>query len=160
MQKGIGQRLAILTATGLGLGYAPVASGTFGALLGLPLAAVLVGLPWWGQAAAVAVLAVAAMPVCTVAERVFGKKDDGRIVVDEYVTVPLCLLGLPWTTQPLWLAAAFVTHRVLDIIKPFPARRSQGIPHGPGIVIDDVISSLYALGLLHAARWALARFGA
>ena len=151
--RGLGTRLALLLATGCGLGYAPVASGTVGSLLGVALAAAMASLAWPVQAALVALCIVIAIPVSTAAERVFGKKDDGRIVIDEYVTLPLCLIGIPWTAHLEWLAVGFLVHRVLDIVKPPPARQAQRIPGGPGIVLDDVLSSLYGLGVMHVLWW-------
>lgn len=145
----------MLLATGLGLGWSPVASGTFGALLGIPFAALLAPLAVHWQALLTAAAIALAVPVCGAAERQFGKKDDGRIVADEFVTFPLCLLGIPWTSRPWLLAVAFVAHRVFDIVKPPPAWGAQRLTGGLGIVADDVISSLYALALTHLAYWAV-----
>ena len=88
-------RLVLALATGFGLGYAPVASGTIGSLPGVVLAVGLAYLPLWIQVAAAVLLASLAIPICTAAERHFGHKDDGRIVADEYMTFPLCVIGLP-----------------------------------------------------------------
>jgi phosphatidylglycerophosphatase A len=150
------EKLALPLATGFGLGYSPVASGTAGALPGVLITWVL----WtWSrqtlpvQIAAAGLLALCAIPVCDIAERVFGKKDDGRIVADEYLTFPICMLGLP--CEPWVLAIAFVSNRCFDILKPFPARRLQALTGGLGIVIDDVFATLYSLAFNHAAYWAL-----
>lgn len=146
-------RLCVVLATGFGLGLSPVASGTAGTLLGIPIVLLLWPLGAAAQAAAAVLLPLLAIPVCSVAERTFGKKDDGRIVADEYLTFPLCMAGLP--ASPIMLATAFVTHRVMDIIKPPPARGLQSLKGGAGIVMDDVFSSLYALALNHALYWFL-----
>ncbi len=159
---GPGRAIVLALATGFGLGLAPVASGTFGTLLGLPLVVALRSLGRyldWGLAGAIGaaiVLAALAIPICHVAERHFGKKDDGRIVADEYLTFPLCVLGLPWPEHPWLLAVAFLAHRVFDIAKPPPAYQIQRIGGGPGIVLDDVIASLYALAFNHAV-WQIVR---
>jgi phosphatidylglycerophosphatase A len=152
------KRLVLLLATGFGLGLSPVASGTTGAFLGLPLVIGLwLLLPWWwAQALAALALAALAVPICDVAEKHFGRKDDGRVVADEYLLFPLCMIGLP--LDPLLLAVAFVISRVCDIIKPPPARGLQRVKGGLGIVIDDFFASLYALALNWAAwgmmqRW-------
>lgn len=142
----------VLLATGFGLGLSPVASGTFGTLLGVPLAYALFSwqTEWMIQAVIALVLVVIAVPICDKAEKALGgKKDDGRIVADEYLTYPLTLIGLP--INPIMLVVAFLTHRIFDIIKPWPARGLQRLPGGLGISIDDFFSSLYAL----AVNWAL-----
>jgi phosphatidylglycerophosphatase A len=144
----------VLLATGFGLGLSPVASGTFGALLGVPLAVALFSFitpaQWPVQAVAALLLVAVSVPICDNAEKALGgKKDDGRIVADEYLTMPLVLIGLP--LHPVMLGVAFVSHRVFDILKPWPARGLQRLPGGLGITIDDFFSSLYAL----AANWLL-----
>ncbi|MDI6775001.1 MAG: phosphatidylglycerophosphatase A [Verrucomicrobiota bacterium] len=150
--------IIVWLATGFGLGYSPVASGTAGALLGLWIVALLRPLDWGWQAGAIVALAALAAPICNVAERFFAKKDDGRIVADEYLTFPLCVIGLPWPEHPWLLAVAFVVNRLMDIVKPPPARRLQKLAGGAGIVADDVISCLYALAANHLiwlliSRW-------
>jgi len=151
--------MAVMLATGFGLGLSPVASGTVGTLPGVVLAFMMAWLGWsWPlQLCAALLMTLLAIPVCGAAEKVFGKKDDGRIVADEYLTFPLCLLGLPWL-QHLWLLPmAFVIARVLDVVKPFPARQSQQVRGGVGIVLDDFISTLYALALNHLVWWGAQR---
>lgn len=137
------KRFTILAATGFGLGNSPVASGTVGTLLGIPIAIGLMTLgPIWHAVGAVALILLA-FPICDAAENEFGTKDDGRIVADEYLTFPLCTIGLP--LSPWVICLAFVVHRVFDILKPPPARGWQRFTGGFGVVIDDVVSTVYAL---------------
>ena len=148
-------KTALAIATGFGLGLSPFASGTVGALLGLPLiwALSLLGVHW--QVLAALFLASLAVPFCDRAESWFGSKDDGRIVADEYLTLPIAVIGIPLHQAPLMMVFAFVTSRVFDIVKPWPARGLQSLEGGYGIVIDDVFASLYAL----AVNWLFYLFG-
>jgi len=149
--------LCLFIATGVGTGYSPWASGTVGTLPGVAIALLLLPLSLPAQILIVLALIVGSVPICDRAENIFGTKDDGRIVADEMVTFPLCMLGL--TSAPLWMwAVAFLNHRVLDILKPPPARQIQELKGGLGIVADDVISSLYALGLNHLIFWSISHF--
>ena len=140
----------MLLATGFGLGLAPVASGTFGTLLGVGIVVAMSGLGIAWHIALSVLFVLVAIPICGMAEGIFKKKDDGRIVADEYLTFPICVIGLPWVGNLWLLVLAFLTHRVLDIVKPRPAMQIQDIGGGTGIVLDDVVSSLYALLLNHA----------
>lgn len=153
-------RLVWIAATGGGLGLSPFAPGTAGTLPGvvIVLAFGAFGTVWVVQAAIAVALAIVAIPICGAAEKAFGVKDDRRIVADEYMTFPLCMIGLPWAGAPWLLALAFVTNRVMDIIKPPPARGLQSVHGGAGIVLDDVFSSLYALAANHAVWWVWQRF--
>jgi phosphatidylglycerophosphatase A len=134
-------------ATGLGLGLAPMLPGTAGALLGTPISYFASRLSAWKQAAIAFILVLIAVPICHRAERVFEGEDDSRIVADEYLTFPLATLGLPCAKHPSLLACVFVASRVLDHAKPPPAAQAEQAPGGVGIVLDDVISNLYSLGV-------------
>jgi phosphatidylglycerophosphatase A len=142
-------RILIWLATGFGLGLSPFASGTVGALLGIPLTYLVHGCPlWWGHLVSCVVLTALAVPICDAAEKTFGRKDDGRIVADEYLLLPIAFIGLPLT--PLMVAVGFVVSRAMDVIKPWPARGLQKVTGGLGVVIDDFFASLYAMLINHA----------
>ena len=83
-------------------------------------------------------------------ERLLGLKDPGVIVIDEVAGMMLSVLVLPRT--PLILLAAFLCFRVLDIVKPFPARQAQWLLGGLGVVVDDLIVGAYTLLLLSLSR--------
>jgi phosphatidylglycerophosphatase A len=152
------RRIAVVLATGLGLGYSPVAPGTVGSVWGVLIALVInTTFAPWQQATIGAILAVVAIPICHVGEKHIGTKDPHPVVADEYLTFPLCVIGLP--AVPWIFAVAFVSNRVLDIVKPFPARQLQALPGGLGIVVDDVVSSLYSLAFNHAVWWVVTRSG-
>jgi phosphatidylglycerophosphatase A len=153
------RRITVALSTGLGLGYSPVAPGTVASVWGV-LIALAIHSAWrepWQQALAAALLAAVAIPICDVGEKNFGTKDPHAVVADEYLTFPLCVIGLP--AVPWIFAVAFVSNRALDILKPFPARSLQALPGGWGIVVDDVISALYSLAFNHAAWWIVTRSG-
>ncbi len=136
-------KLRLLIATGLGTGYAPVASGTFGSLPGLLLVWLLWKLagPW---AVVVGLLVVVALGfwASAKAETDFGRKDPGQVVIDEVAGQMVSLLFLA-PRIPI-LAAGFFLFRLFDVWKPFPARRLERLPGASGIMIDDLVAGLYA----------------
>ena len=146
-------RLAITLSTGFGLGYSPLFPGTAGCLLGIPLvwglqqAGTQFGGGLFFQVAAAAGLCLLAVPLCTAGERAAGHKDPHCVVADEYLTFPISMIGLPFS--PSMVLVAFITNRILDIVKPFPARQLQSLPGGWGITLDDVFSSAYSLAVNH-----------
>jgi phosphatidylglycerophosphatase A len=71
-----------------------------------------------------------------------GRDDPSEVVIDEVVGMAVTLAFLPLTAKAIWIG--FILFRVLDIVKPFPARRSENLPGGWGIVMDDVIAGIYA----------------
>lgn len=147
----------VLAATCAGAGRAPVAPGTFGAGVGLVLAAGLAAarLPAPLEMAILGMLNLAAIPLCTAAARRLGAgSDPAAIVIDECLSMPLALLVVPAASRdPLLLGLAFVLHRVFDILKPFPCRSLERLPGGLGIMADDWGAAGWTALLLAAAHW-------
>ena len=152
-------RLCLWAGTGFGLGFvSPVAPGTVGSLPGVVLAYAVTALPLWLQLPVALGFTLLAIPVCEVSERLLGIQDDGRIVADEWMLFPVAVIGLPLAQLPWWaMAMFFIVVRFLDIVKLPPAHRLQNIPGGRGIVIDDFVSNLYALGVNGLLYWCVFR---
>jgi phosphatidylglycerophosphatase A len=131
-------------ATGFGLGLAPMAPGTFGSLLGIPLAWWLLSRPLSQQGMIIAALLVLAVPVCHVAAWHYAGLDHGSIVADEYVAFPLAVIGLTAMRHPLAMVLAFGIYRFFDGLKPPPIHLAEYVHGGFGIVLDDVIAALVA----------------
>lgn len=142
----IKNKVVLVLATGFGLGLCPIASGTVGAILGLVITLLASHLKWIWQIIIYLGLIVISVPICGIAEHVLKQRDDRRIVLDEICAFPLCALGLKLARRSWWFVIiVFVTNRIMDVIKPPPARQAQGLSGGLGIVADDIFSSLYAL---------------
>ncbi|MFP3983649.1 MAG: phosphatidylglycerophosphatase A [Desulfurivibrionaceae bacterium] len=134
-------------ATGLGLGYVPLIPGTAGAIAGV-VPAVVMGRQRWGKRLiTTVVLVVLAVPVCEYGSQIYGGDDDPRIVADELLTMPVATVALPVSRHPALLAGVFFTSRVLDNLKPPPARAAQRLHGGIGIVLDDVAANIWTLAL-------------
>lgn len=140
-------KLITLVATGFGFGLSPIMPGTVGTLWGLPLAWAMMSLSnLWYQIGACLILTLLAIPICGAAEKIIGGKDPACIVADEYLTLPITIIGL---TNPWALLSGFVFHRIFDITKPPPIKQLQDIHGGFGITIDDFLAALIALGCNH-----------
>lgn len=142
-------KITLFLATGCGISlFVPFAPGTFGSLPGVSLAYALAMLPAWVQIPACLALTLLAIPVCGRAEAVLGIRDDGRISADEWMLLPIAVVGLPILALPWWaMVVFFAVIRLIDIIKPPPAKRLQSLPGGRGIVVDDLVANLYALAV-------------
>ncbi len=135
-------------AVGFGTGWSPIMPGTVGTLVGLPIAwAMMAYVPCLtGQSVICIALTLLAIPICGIAEKIIGGKDPGCIVADEYLTLPITVIGL---SSPWALLSGFILHRIFDITKPPPIKQLQHFHGGFGIVIDDFLAALIALGLNH-----------
>lgn len=137
------RRFILLLSSNAGLGYAPVASGTFGTLAGIPAYWLLAGLPPTLWLLTILALFFLACWASGEAGKIYGVVDDGRIVIDELVGYLVTIALLPFT----WKAAiaGFFFFRFFDILKPQPARYcDRKIKNGYGVVLDDVVAGLYA----------------
>ena len=137
-------------ASAFGVGYIPLAPGTFGSLAGVLL--------WWllPQSAAIQGVVIAALFMVgawsgAIAEAHFGRRDPGQVVIDEVMGMFITLFLNPVG----WLGAivAFVLFRIADLIKPFPADRLEGLPGGIGVMADDAMAAVYANVVLHSGIW-------
>jgi phosphatidylglycerophosphatase A len=133
--------LALALATALGVGFLPVASGTFGAAVGLLLWAALPDAPV-AQAGAILLLFVLGSWSGGVAEQHFGVTDPGEVVIDEVMgmLVTLFLVPVGWPGA----FGAFLLFRAADVIKPYPANRFERLPGGIGVMADDAVAAVYA----------------
>jgi len=147
--------LAVAIATGGGVGFAPVAPGTFGTAVAVPIAWIVSAAPQWGYLAFCAGVTALAIWAAGRANRVFGEHDAGRIVIDE-VAGFLCTMVPVSRADWVLLAAGFVLFRAADIGKPPPARWIDRRMHGgAGVVLDDLAAGVWAA----LALWALDRSG-
>jgi phosphatidylglycerophosphatase A len=139
---------ALVIATGLGSGYSPFAPGTAGSAVGLLLFWPLAGRPPAQVLTATAVLVLIGTLAAHHAARRLGEKDPGLVVVDEVAGQWVSLLLLPFTFGTAMVA--FFLFRLMDVLKPWPARDLERLPGGLGIVADDIMAGVYANLLLRA----------
>ena len=133
----------VLLATGCYAGYIPIASGTFGTLVGIPLCYFLSMLGPLEGMLFIVVFAGSAVWISGEAEKVFKKKDSGLIVIDEMAGFLVTLFLIPWSAKSV--VTGFLLFRLMDITKPFPIRRLEAkLPGGWGVVGDDVLAGIYA----------------
>jgi phosphatidylglycerophosphatase A len=138
----------ILLATGLGMGFSPIAPGTIGAVEGCITALFI------KQYAAYPDLLLAFFSVlffllgvhCSNKLETDWGKDPSIIIIDEVVGMWIAMLMLPkgW----IYIAAAFLLFRLFDIYKPLYIRKMEKLKGGWGIMMDDVLAGIYANGAI------------
>ena len=153
--------LALAIAT-FGVGYLPVAPGTWGSLVGVGIYLLLRlgirdrGLTFFAiEVVVILLITFSGIWAASQTERITGKKDPGKVVVDEVAGQLISLLPvalLPsWSSWKLWVIVSFVLFRVFDIVKPYPARRMEGLHGGLGIMADDLVAGAYGALLMLVA---------
>ncbi len=134
-------RIACALASTLYSGYSPVAPGTVGALVAAVALWYIRMDQTYALLAAVIVASVAGVWAGRRVEKIWGS-DPGRFNWDEVAGMMVSLLFLPHTA--IVFIAAFIAFRFFDIVKPFPVNRLEALPHGWGIMADDLMAGLYA----------------
>ncbi len=136
-------RFIVILATGFGVGYSPVAPGTLGTLIAIPTYYFLSEIPSPLYEVTLVGFLFLSVWVSGNAERLFGKEDDQRIVIDEVIGFLITML---WVPKTIWfMLIGFFLFRFFDILKPFPIRRlEKRLKGGFGVVLDDVAAGVYA----------------
>jgi phosphatidylglycerophosphatase A len=143
-------RAVIFLATGLLIGNVPFAPGTFGSIIGLPLAFLLSRLNILLSVSFILLFVFFAIAVASAAEKILSQKDPARIVIDEIAGLMVTFAGLPFNLKTA--IAGFIIFRAFDILKPFPIRTlERKVPGGGGVVLDDVLAGIYANLILRLA---------
>jgi len=143
-------RLLILIATFFNVGKFPLAPGTLASLI-TTIVFYVVNVQLqpsiYAQIATIVLLFIVGIPAAAAAEKHFEKKDPGSCVIDEVPGQMISLLFVPYSVG-LYVAGFFL-FRFFDIFKPFPVKQADGIKGGFGVMFDDILAGLYALGVLH-----------
>ena len=146
------RRLGLLIATCGYIGFVPVAPGTAGSAAGVAIFYLIRGVEAaWAQPLLIAVLFVVGVWAASMTERALGGIDPGPVVIDEVVGMLITLLWLP--VAPLGALAGFLVFRVLDVVKPWPARQLESLHGGLGIMSDDAMAGVYGHLLMRGLLW-------
>ena len=144
-------------ALGFGSGLAPVAPGTAGTLVAIPVYLLLQPLALDQYLVLLAALFVAGIPICAFTAKRLDVHDHPGIVWDEIVGMYIVLIVTPLGLLP-WILA-FALFRAFDIVKPWPIRDlDHSLRGGAGIMLDDVLAAAYATLLITAGQHAIAAF--
>ena len=152
-----------------GLGWMPLAPGTWGSLPPTIIFALMchLGISTLLISVVLAALALAGSVVCVkfapAIVAVTGKTDPREVVADEFAGQAVTFLatgflvsvkrfaeaGLAietFSARQIWITAVlgFLLFRVLDIAKPWPIRKLEKLPEGWGVLADDLVAGVYA----------------
>jgi phosphatidylglycerophosphatase A len=171
---------AALAVTTFGVGYLPLAPGTWGSMVGV---LIYLGVGWtdslWDhhfapghglgpvESAAIshAVIVVVFLAFCLAGVRAAGRStsllgntDPQQAVVDEVIGQLIVFLFIPFTFSWQLILAGFLLFRLFDIWKPYPIDYLQGLPAGIGVCADDILAGVYAgvcLAVIYAVTLSL-----
>ena len=154
-----------LALTTFGVGYGPLAPGTWGSAVGV---GIYVFFSWFetgaaqhgastgfkleqAQAVHFALNAVLLTVFCLIgiwasgrSLPLLGNSDPSEAVVDEVMGQLITFLFIPFTLSWPLILAGFLLFRLFDIWKPYPVRNLEVLPSGLGVCADDIVAGVYA----------------
>jgi phosphatidylglycerophosphatase A len=122
------------------IGYLPVAPGTLGSLIALVLYYFICHN---ALTTAIVILIVITLGFITSGrvEKIFGEKDPGEIVIDEFSGMLVSLYRIPPSMG--YVVTGFLLFRFFDIVKPKPIQSLEKLKGSLGIMSDDLIAGVY-----------------
>ncbi len=162
--SGIIDYLALALAT-WGVGYLPIAPGTFGSMvgvliyLGVALGETSGGITllksgvrleqvaaftWAANGILLTILSLIGVWAAGRSIPLLGSEDPSQAVVDEVMGQLVTFLFIPFGLSWPFLLAGFLLFRLFDIWKPYPVRTLEALPGGLGVCADDIIAGVYA----------------
>lgn len=171
-----------LSLTTWGVGYGPIAPGTWGSAVGVLIYLVI---RWFETAMPPAGIGAGFISFIAVVSRFFaahhsfvvnavlllafclagiwasgrsipllGNDDPSEAVVDEVMGQLITFCFVPFGIAWPFVLAGFLLFRLFDIWKPFPIRDLEVLPGGLGICADDIVAGVYA-GVCLAVGYAI-----
>ncbi len=141
-------KLAKMVATFFYVGYLPAAPGTIASLLGLFLYIIIMGNTVVLLSTIIVVILLGFL-LSGKAEKSFGMKDPGCIVIDEIAGILISLIFLP--VQFNVLITAFFLFRAFDMFKIYPANKLESLGGSMGIMMDDIMAGIYTNIIMQVA---------
>ena len=135
------KRLALAVGTVGGAGFFPIAPGTVGSAIGVALYLLTAHWPPAWQIGLLVGTSLVGTWGAHGTARALGREDPGPVIVDEVAgqLLTLLLTGVGFVGA----IAGFVIFRIMDIVKPWPARNFEALHGGVGIMADDLMAGVY-----------------
>lgn len=153
-----------LAVTTFGVGYLPLAPGTWGSMVGVLIYLLFgwiennlsanFGAKGWSEAQITAwvhagnlfvflLFCLLGIWAASRATKLFKHKDPSQAVVDEVMGQLIVYLFIPFDTHWYFVLAGFLLFRLFDIWKPYPIDSLQNLPTGIGVCADDILAGVY-----------------
>jgi phosphatidylglycerophosphatase A len=155
-------RVAYAIATGLGVGFAPIAPGTFGAVEAVAIFSAIIAAAGnqLRNAPQLSLLLFLFLNVALFALGVWASSrachicevdDPSQVVIDEVSGQLIALTPLLLFPSVTGVVVAFVLFRFFDIVKPYPIGKLEKLHGGLGVMADDALAGVFAATLVWAA---------
>ena len=144
--------LAKYFVTLFGVGYIPLAPGTFGSVFAILVWYLFI--TYLNIYLFYVMLSVIIFLSFKLTQKYLDKEkkeDPSEVIIDEFIgqSLPLFLL-LQYNIYEVLLA--FCSFRFFDIFKIYPVNKAENIAGAKGVIMDDIIAGIYAIIIVLAYR--------
>jgi len=144
-------RFSVTLASVFYIGFIPGAPGTYGSLAAVAVLYFIGQNGNWINPAAllagVGIITLLGIPASAAAGKQVNDEDPSFVVIDEVAGQLLTFFLIPFSVANIILG--FFAFRAFDIFKPWPIRKLESLPHGIGVMADDLLAGVYACAVLH-----------
>ena len=144
------QKVSKFIATVFFAGFVPVAPGTVGSLLAIPVYLLVKDNTILHLSVAICLLLLGFWSAGRALQD-FSRKDPPEIIIDEFSSMLIVYLFIPFSVK--FLIIGFLLFRFFDIFKIPPIKKLEALPQGYGIMLDDIAAAILANTVLQALKF-------
>lgn len=134
-----GSAVAVVIYVGIGALVSPLRNNELGFVVGLSQATV-----WAVIAVALSLFILLGIWASNRTIDILGSTDPSEAVVDEVMGQLIVFAFVPFGVGWPLILVGFLLFRLFDIWKPYPINDLQVLPGGLGICADDIVAGVYA----------------
>jgi phosphatidylglycerophosphatase A len=139
-------------AFGFGTGAIPIAPGTFGTLIAIPIYLYLESYSNTFYFIFLILFTFFSIWLCEKVSDEIKVDDHQGMNIDEIVGFLVTMFWAPYGWK--WILLGFILFRVFDILKPWPIRQIDArMKGGVGMILDDVLAGVYSFLIIQVIAW-------
>lgn len=138
-------------AFGFGTGAIPIAPGTFGTIIAIPIYLFLTTYSHTFYFIFLVAFIIFSIWISDKVSKEINIHDHQGMNIDEIVGYLVTMFRAPYGWG--WILLGFVLFRFFDIVKPWPIRQvDEKLQGGFGMILDDVLAGIYSLIIIQILR--------
>lgn len=139
-------------AFGFGTGAIPIAPGTFGTLIAIPLYLYFSTYSHWIYLVFTIAFTIFSIWLCEKVSREIQVHDHQGMCIDEVVGYLVTMYHAPYGWG--WIITGVILFRIFDILKPWPIRQiDDHVKGGVGMILDDVVAGIFSCFIIQTLSW-------
>jgi len=137
------------------IGKSPLAPGTLGSFMGVVLWYYLISIDFLYLMIFFIFYTILSYILINIYLKNSNDDDPSEVISDEIIgqLIPLSIVSIVDDTYLILIA--FISFRIFDIFKFYPANKAEELPGASGVILDDVIAGIYSLIIVFISKYFL-----